>query len=190
MCVPPRWKASGDVCAFYSAVHVHQCTTLYSSLHSSSFKQASRVVTLSQSTALLTPSGVHNYILTLSGVVRMKKRLEDWRFDFASLRVGRLNEGLHCRAPPGSRSVNLSFSAAAGTSKPRLPPVRGFWKWTPVSWHLEDSYGEWEMGCGARWAHLSCSQPVNTGHGEVHTLLPSVLSPTLQTNAFIYKGLG
>ncbi len=84
MLVLPRWKASGDVCAFYSAVHVHQCNALHSSLHSSSFKQASQVVTLSQSATLLTPSGVHNYILTLDRVVGTKKRLEDWRFDFAS----------------------------------------------------------------------------------------------------------
>lgn len=171
----PRWKASGDVCDIYSAAHVHQCTALHSSLHSSSLKQASRVVTLSQSAELLTPGGVHNYRLTVGGAAGTKKGiggLEVW-LCFLCESAGKMKDSIAeptpsplpypPPSPPGLRSANLSFSTAAGTSKPRLPPVRGFWKWTPVSWHLEDSYREWEIGCGAHWAHLSHSLPVNTG---------------------------
>ena len=53
----PRWKASGDVC---STVHVYQFTALYSSVHSSTFKQAFWVVTPSQRATLLTLRRVHN----------------------------------------------------------------------------------------------------------------------------------
>lgn len=71
-------------------------------------------------------------------------------------------KGCAAEAPPGVTQRRPQFSTAAGTSKPRLPPARGFWKRTPISWHLEDSYRDQETGCSARWAHLSHSPPANT----------------------------
>lgn len=105
-----------------------------------------------------------------------KKQKNDWRIGgLTLLPTSQLSKWrILLRSPLGSCGANFSFSTAAGTSKPGLPPVRGFWKWTPISWHLEDSYREWEIGCGACWAHLSHSLLVNTqrcgdGRGEGHT---------------------
>lgn len=74
--------------------------------------------------------------------------LSEWRGRERHWRIGRLTlllisqlskQRTPLQSPPGSCGVNLSFSTAARTSKPTLPPVRGFWKWTPISRDQEGS---------------------------------------------------